>query len=1064
MAKYNIGSKVVHLVSGQHGTIVEVYPPRRGRQLYKVGWPNGNNDELEVDLSLDCDISDPFERCASGIFGSYSEYAKKNTTFKIKNSNNSTISSLKASKTLFRAYQFKPLLKFLNSPNRRLLVADEVGLGKTIEAGHVMLELKARRELRNVLIVCPKSLQEKWKVELIEKFGLSFKIYESAKDLISELEDHRGDVRAIINYEKIRMKRDDEDNDDDGNNQNSKDKKEKKKKREKDPKKNLIDYLLLKGGRFSLVLCDEAHKMRNSSTQTYKGAEIVMSLADASIFLTATPIMISTENLYNLLHLLDNTRYFNPQIFDNLLQQNKPFIWALTELNHNEPLQEIAKRLSSSEIRTRFSADEKEIYSETTTVGEKFKDDPLFREIIELMNGEDSLQIRAKLQHLLSSMSIMNNVFSRTRKREITTDYTQAERKPHLRKIVLTDDERENFDAVIDEYIEENSYQDYYGETVMAQGAILGLIQKKRQIASSVYAYLNDEDNLEKGIDEFHSKPDSKIDELVRIIEEVFKHGTKKLVVFALFRKTLYYIKLRLAAKGYKSLMIHGLIENRAEILDTFKNDPNSHILLSSEVGSEGLDMQFCNSMVNYDLPWNPMVVEQRIGRIDRFGQQSPVVNIYNLVVADSIQEDIYMRLLDRIGIFRDTIGDLEAILDAPIDASGRMSIQDLYNKLEKELYTSKLTPAEKKRKIEEVQRAIENERENIKHLEEGLTNTLTNDAYFKDEINRILNNNAYVTETELKNYLDSIIRQELTTCNLVEVEPDVYDFKMPLNSPKVLKNFLTTYQPAGDENEVIFSRFKNAIGDKDTLRVTFNQQKAYDNRSLMYLNIYHPIMQASLNYFIKNDDKSKTSFCYALKDEKGVCTTNLYYMAIYQMSMHRIVQGVEKHSETLLPLLYNVANRSIVADKDIVDGLFSKSQVSGIEHNASNSDIDRDMIQDMRYDFAEYISSEIEKKVRELKNQAESERFRNEQQTIEYYKSRIENYERNIDEWEQILDYTSYENTKERRRWEGAIRLAKANISQLEHDMEEHLSQINSDPQIGIESEIISINLISIL
>ena len=321
MAKYNIGSKVVHLVSGQHGTIIDVYPSRRGRQLYKVGWPNGNNDELEVDLGLDCDISDPFERCASGIFGSYSEYAKKNTTFKIKNSNNSTISSLKASKTLFRAYQFKPLLKFLNSPNRRLLVADEVGLGKTIEAGHIMLELKARRELRNVLIVCPKSLQEKWRVELIEKFGLPFKIYESAKDLISELEDRRGDVRAIVNYEKIRMKRDDEENDDAESNKNKN--KNNKKKREKDPQKNLIDYLLLKGGRFSLVLCDEAHKMRNSSTQTYKGAEIIMSLADASIFLTATPIMISTENLYNLLHLLDNTKYFNPQIFDNLLQQNQ---------------------------------------------------------------------------------------------------------------------------------------------------------------------------------------------------------------------------------------------------------------------------------------------------------------------------------------------------------------------------------------------------------------------------------------------------------------------------------------------------------------------------------------------------------------------------------------------------------------------------------------------------------------------------------------------------------------------------------------------------------------------
>jgi hypothetical protein len=286
----------------------------------------------------------------------------------------------------------------------------------------------------------------------------------------------------------------------------------------------------------------------------------------------------------------------------------------------------------------------------------------------------------------------------------------------------------------------------------------------------------------------------------------------------------------------------------------------------------------------------------------------------------------------------------------------------------------------------------------------------------------------------------------------------------MPLNNPKILINFLTTYQPDGDENEAIFSRFKNTISDKDSLRITFSQQKAYDNRSLMYLNIYHPIIQASLNYFIKNDDRTKTSFCYAIKDEKGIYETNLYYMAIYQLSMHRIVQGVEKRSETLLPLLYNVRNKSIVTDKDIVNSIFSKSQVSGIEHNASNNNIDRDMIQDMRYDFAEYISNEVKNKVGELNNQAESERFRNEQQTIEYYKSRIENYERNIDEWEQILDYTYYENTKERRRWEGAIRLAKANISQLEHEMEEHLNQINNDPKIGIESEIISINLINIL
>ena len=92
----------------------------------------------------DCNMNDPFARCRNNVYGSFVEFSEINTTFKIKNSNVSTVSSLKASKTLFRAYQFKPLLKFLNSDNKRILVADEVGLGKTIEAGHIMLEMKAR--------------------------------------------------------------------------------------------------------------------------------------------------------------------------------------------------------------------------------------------------------------------------------------------------------------------------------------------------------------------------------------------------------------------------------------------------------------------------------------------------------------------------------------------------------------------------------------------------------------------------------------------------------------------------------------------------------------------------------------------------------------------------------------------------------------------------------------------------------------------------------------------------------------------------------------------------------
>lgn len=1049
MSKYTIGNKVIKADSEGHGTIIEVMPPRRGRQLYKVNWGNIVTDELEVNLLPDCDISDPFERCMSGIFGSYSEYSKKNTTFKIRSSNNNTISSLKASKTLFRAYQFKPLLKFLNSPNRRLLVADEVGLGKTIEAGHIMLELKARRELNHVLIVCPESLQRKWKDELAFKFGLQFKIYESQKDLLADMQEHRVAVHAIINYEKIRMKR-----------QKSKD----EKKAKDEMPKNIVEFLSQNDFHFSLVLCDEAHKMHNRETQTYKGAEIIMSQANAAVFLTATPVMISTENLYNLLHLLDNTRYYNYQIFDNRLQENRPFVDALTDLNHHVPLPAIAKNLNEAEILTRFFSDEVEIFSHQTTVGKAFADDAMYQEIIQMLNGEDNSKNRARLQYLISSMSMMNNIFSRTRKREVTTDMSQAERKPHMRKVVLTEEERIEFDRVIEEYKDDNSYTDYWGEEVLTQGGALGLVQKKRQVASSVYAYLNTESNLDKGIDEYADYTDAKFEELLRIIDEVFRHGTKKIVIFALFRKTLKYLQIRFKQRGFGTLMIHGMVENRIDILDEFKNNPNAHILLSSEVGSEGLDMQFCNSMVNYDLPWNPMVVEQRIGRIDRFGQKSPTVNIYNVIVADSIQEDIYIRLLDRIGIFRGTIGDMEAILDAPLERGGSVTIQDVYNKLEKELYTSRLTEDEKRRKIAEIELAIANEKESIKHLEEGLDNALTNDAYFKDEINRIQNNNAYVTEIELRNYLESAIRQELTTCSLVKVEKDIYELQLPLSNPRILLNFLTQNQPNGEENATMFRQFRNEIEDKQAIRMTFNQQVAYDNSKLLFMNIYNPIIQACLNYFRKHNDESKTSFCYALSSDDILKKDTAYYMVVYQMSITRKVLGVPKRTDSLLPLLYSVDEQRVITEETMIDRIFSRSQTEGMEHNASNRDIDPEMLQDMRYDFAEEITGQKATRMAEIRLQVESDRQRNEKQTNEYYASMIDNLRRFVRGWESDIEMLFDVDEKRVQQLQGAIRLAQARIQQMEKEKEDRLTQIREASQIEIGENIVSLNLINII
>ena len=1052
MALFEKGDKVIRVSTKDKGIIVAIGPcGRGGRQLYKVSFNGIESDELEGSLMADYNMNDPFERCRNNIYGSFVEFSKINTSFKIKNTNKSTVSSLKASKTLFRAYQFKPLLKFLNSDNKRILVADEVGLGKTIEAGHIMLELKARNEFRNALVICPISLQRKWKDELQEKFGLTFTIVESTAHLIQMLDDHDGSARAIINYDKIRSKK--------GSDKDS------------DERNQLLKYLAEHNKKFSFILCDEAHKLRNETTQTYKGAEILMESADSVVFLTATPIMISERNLYNLLHILDNERYSNYSMFEQGLRENAPFIRVLSLLPTKVSLPEIANELLNTEITIRQEINDR-VYEETHIVSEHFKDFPLFKRIIHRMqNEEDTLTLRSQLQYDIMSMSQMNQVFSRTRKREVTTDWSQAERHPYPCIVQLYKEEQIVFDSVIERYIDDNSYTDWLGEQRMTTGGALGLVQKKRQVASSVYAYLNNYEDLLAGTDAFEDMPDAKFDELLKVIKEVFQHGPKKLIVFALFKKTIHYLSIRLRKVGFNNVMIHGDIGDRQSVLDRFRYDDSIQILLSSEVGSEGLDMQFCHSMVNYDLPWNPMVVEQRIGRIDRFGQESPIVHIYNMIVKDSIQEDIYMRLLERIGIFHESIGEMESILDPEIenDPSAKgSSFHELYSSMEKEFFCTNLSRSERQRKIDEIAQAYINEKESLKKIEEGLTNSLTNDAYFRNEINRILNNNAYVTEKELKNYFELLLKEHLTTCQMIESGEDIYAIILPKSQPKVLSSFLTSYQPLGDEMNNLFNQFKNRIMDEEVIRITFNQEIAYKNKEVIYINLYNPIILAALEFFSKQEQSSDRTFKFDIAGSKlkGIVENGQYFLAIYQIESSKTIYGTRKVSCTLKPIMYDVNKGSIVEDDELTMSFFGQAQIHGeYQRNEEVHSIPQNVITDMQFDLAEAIERYRANFAAEQLLQSENAALMMRQQTEVYYKYRINNIKSAIRNAEDRLSSALYYgDEKERRNAEGALRLQNSNLRQMELEMEDALIRVSQDQHLEVRTNLLSINFINVI
>ncbi len=1041
MGRFNIGDRVQSVSTRETGSVVVVYPKRPGKQLYEVVFDSGlRKPVLESTLIPVTDYSDPFDCCAKGIFGSNADFACINTSYKIRNTSNNTISSLKASKTIFKAYQFKPLLKFLNSRNHRVLIADEVGLGKTIEAGHIMLELSARRELNNALIVCPKSLRLKWQSELREKFGFNFDIYDDKDKLIEDISNKEGYVRGIVNYEKIRL------SDDNG----------------------LFEAIENSYKRFDFILCDEAHRLRNNETLAHQGMARLLEGPAAAVFLTATPVMTREENLFNLLTLLDPEQYSDYSVFLNTLSINRPFIKAISSLNANEDFEVILEDMANSEVGTYYTIGEEQYqhrYYKDATIDERFHDSPLYQRIVKtLTGGNNDNETKVALQFDLSAMSPMNNIFSRTRKREITTDWTQAERDTHTSIVELYPEELDEYTTVIEEYIDAS-------EDFDSRGTALGLIQRKRQISSSVFGFLNDTEKLINGVDEYAEYPDAKVDELVRIIEAMKEEGRKHLIVFAVFKDTLRYLAIRLGERGYRTIQIHGDIESdeRDKRREQFRDADSFTILLSSEVGSEGLDMQFCDAMVNYDLPWNPMVVEQRIGRIDRFGQKSPKVHIYNLVVKDSILVDIYERLLDRIGIFKNCIGDLEAILDKDLENSGKRNIQEWFQSLEKELYCNKLTEAERREKIDAIAKAIETEDRNLEDISTGLTNTLTNDTYFKEAIGAIDKYRQYVTSDEVLNYVRLLIEKRLPSCVLTR-DPEkatVYYFNIPLSQPKILTSFLEENLPVGKgyDYEQMNRQFKSKVMGLTSIAMTFDQDTAYEHSEYEFITAYHPLITAAYVYFEKNKANLDKTFSLeikrsALQDIQSPVSRE-YILGLFVVRSEKRLYGSVTNAEILTPVLFDLASELMVDDEDMVKTIYAQAQDSGALSRRANEQMDSELILSMKIAMEEKITQICTEYIENESILIEANKFTMLNQYTQYYDSRIEHLINTLVRHEMEVQYGDAERKTAMQR---VLSMDKKNIENMKIEKEEKLASIQDAGIIEKEHKLISLSRISIV
>jgi hypothetical protein len=262
---------------------------------------------------------------------------------------------------------------------------------------------------------------------------------------------------------------------------------------------------------------------------------------------------------------------------------------------------------------------------------------------------------------------------------------------------------------------------------------------------------------------------DTKFDHFHRAIRKhISDNKGEKVVVFSTYRPTLRYLERRLSASGLPCALIHGEISNRDDVLANFADNPEVCILLSSEIGSEGIDLQFCRAVINYDLPWNPMRVEQRIGRIDRLGQTSAKISVISLLHKNTIDERIYSRLYARLDLIRSTLGDFEDILGEKI------------RELTADLLKRELTPAQQTERIEQVRQAIENVALQTRTLEEEAGSLIAHGDSILTAISAAKQNARYISAQDLAHYIGDSLGELYPGCVVRELqEPGVYSIQL---------------------------------------------------------------------------------------------------------------------------------------------------------------------------------------------------------------------------------------------------------------------------------------------
>ncbi len=442
--------------------------------------------------------------------------------------------------------------------NGRALLSDEVGLGKTIEAGLILKEYLLRGMVKRVLILTPASLITQWQEELKTKFGLNFKNHQEItdwedSDLVIASLDTAKSTKNQDNVQKIK---------------------------------------------YDLLIVDEAHKLKNKKTKNWQFVNSINT--KYLLMLTATPIQNDMIELFNLISIL------------------KPGYLSTVQKFKEDFLAESDKRLPKNSAKLREMLSEIMIRHRRADTLIKFPQRFVHTYSVDL--NEDEAALYAELTDFI-------------RKKYFTLPTHKNPRGINRLTLILLQklmgSSTYALAKALDKMIASNQYKDEFDESLQR------LLDMAKNVKTS-----------KKG----------------QVLMEIIKTVKEKVIIFTQFRGTQDYLVKMLEDEGYSVAVFNGQMSQaeKDKCIEEFRNE--KQILVSTESGGEGRNLQFCKFLVNYDLPWNPMRIEQRIGRIHRLGQNDDV-HIINLSAKDTIESYVLELLDKKINLFKLIIGELEMIL-----------------------------------------------------------------------------------------------------------------------------------------------------------------------------------------------------------------------------------------------------------------------------------------------------------------------------------------------------------------------------------------------------------------